>query len=259
MVVEEWRTLVWLPFLFGLLFGSFLNVVGYRVPRGESVVWPGSHCTSCQKPLKPYELIPVVSWMLQGGRCRACKAPISVRYPCIELSCAALFAATWLKEASILHFLVSCVFWMLLLAVTATDITAMRVPNRLSIPGAVIILILTIATGMNSWEVALLGACTGFVVLLAIHLLSGGKMGMGDVKLYLSIGAMLGPLLSVESLLLSSIAGSVFGLLMRMTGLLKKREYMPFVPFITVGVIVTFFYGAELIRWYTGMVLGMSN
>lgn len=244
-------------FLVGLVCGSFLNVVAYRVPRGESVLWPRSYCTACGRTLTPWELIPIVSWLWLGARCRVCKAPISLRYPLLELTTALLFATTSMHFSTWGVRIGWDVFWMFLMTVMGTDFTSMRVPNVLSYPGFIFVFLLSGSLGVQSWYTAMLGAMTGFLLLFAVHLLSRGNMGMGDAKLYLSIGAMLGPLYSVESFVLASLSGAVLGILLRTLKLIARREYIPFVPHIAIGVILTVFFGHPLTLWYVHQMLGL--
>jgi prepilin signal peptidase PulO-like enzyme (type II secretory pathway) len=249
----------WIGFLFGLLFGSFINVVGYRVPRGESVVFPRSHCPHCGRTLSAWELIPVVSWLALGGRCRTCRVPIPLRYPCIELAAGALLALTAVHAQSVLAGLAWSVFWLLLLAAVATDLTSLRVPDVLSLPGAVVVLALAILSGVRGAGGALLGMAGCALTLWGIHLLSRGRMGLGDVKLYASIGAMLGFWGGVESLVLASLYGTVIGYGMRAAGRLKPREPVPFVPFIAMGVVTAVWFGDALTGWYLRVVLGWAG
>ena len=245
-------------FVLGLVFGSFLNVVGYRVPRGESIIRPRSHCPRCQQPLAFYELIPVVSWLCLRGTCRTCNGPISVRYPIVELVTASLFAATVLNGMKPGEVLATCVFWMFMSAVTVTDLTAMRVPNIISLPGAVAVFVLSVTSGLQTWSVSLLGALTGFAVMFGIHLLSGGNLGLGDVKLYLLIGAILGPVGAIESVMAASVLASFTGISMRLAGILPPRTYIPFVPYIFAGTILVYFFGLSAWHWYLTSVLHLS-
>ena len=246
----------WLLFVLGLFIGSFLNVVAYRVPRQESIVWPGSHCPTCNHSLSPWELIPVLSWLVLRGRCRHCKVPIPGRYPLLEMTTAGLFAATVLAFPDWKLRIAYALLWTLLGAVLGTDMTSMRVPNVISYPAALLMPIVSIVSGAETWQRALGGAAVSFTVLFAIHLISGGNMGMGDAKLYWSIGAMLGALYAMESLVFASMVGALIGGLLRITGVLKKREYIPFVPYIMVGVVIAVFFGHPLTHWYLFNVVG---
>ncbi|MCF8563547.1 prepilin peptidase [Alicyclobacillus tolerans] len=245
-----------LVFCTGLVLGSFLNVVAYRVPRGESLAWPGSHCLNCNRSLSAWELVPIVSWLLLQGRCRGCRRPIPLRYPILELVTGCLAAATWLTVPDWPQRIAWGVFWLLLVAVTGTDLTAMRVPNVLSYTGAVVLVVLSPLEGVQSWRTALIGGSLCFLVLLVIHFITGGNMGLGDAKLYFSIGAMFGAAYGMESFVLASCSGAVVGLLMRWAGLMRRREYMPFVPHIAIGVVLTKFFGPAMTEWYLHLLLG---
>jgi prepilin signal peptidase PulO-like enzyme (type II secretory pathway) len=254
----DYEELQWLPllmFCFGLLFGSFLNVVGYRVPRGESIAFPPSHCPKCNRQLKAIELIPVFSWIFLGGRCRTCKSEISVRYPLIETITAILFALTGMKGYAWPEMLAWCLFWMLLVSAMACDFTSMRIPNVLSYSGGITILIVATLTHIHPFGFLLLGGGVCFFAIFLIHILSGGKMGLGDAKLYFSIGVMLGPWYGLLSLAFASAFGTVIGLFLRSVSLLSKNEPVPFVPYICIGVILAAFYGHSFIVWYMNLLL----
>jgi prepilin signal peptidase PulO-like enzyme (type II secretory pathway) len=237
-------------FVFGLIIGSFLNVVAYRIPRQESIVFPGSHCPHCGKALAAVELIPVLSWVFLRGRCRNCHTGISMVYPLIELITATLFVLTLHQSTEWSTRVAWCVFWSLLVVFVGTDLRYKRVPDILSKPGAVLMLMLSILCGIQPWGQALIGMLVCYAVLMGIHILSGGNMGRGDAKLYLSIGAMLGPWHGLESLVFASFAGTTVGLALRVTRYLGRREHMPFVPYIVMGVIVTVFFGEAINHWY---------
>ncbi len=235
-----------------MAFGSFLNVVGYRVPRGESIVVPNSYCPNCRTRIRWYDLIPVLSWLILRGKCRHCRQPISATYPLIELATAVLFAVTYavtpLNEWP--QMVAWWLFWLLLMAVVATDLNAMKVPDVLSLPGAIVVYVAAVSTGIQGWLPSLLGALGCCLVLFGIHVVTRGNMGMGDVKLYLSIGAMLGFVGGLESLVIASFYGTVIGLSLRAAGILRRRQHIPFVPFIALGVITVAFFGRDLTNWY---------
>jgi leader peptidase (prepilin peptidase)/N-methyltransferase len=171
-------------------------------------------------------------------------------YPLMELITATLFVLTLHISSHWSTRFAWCVFWTLLVVVVGTDLRYKRVPDILSKPGAVFLLMLSILCGIQPWKQALLGMLLCYAVLMGIHILSGGNMGRGDAKLYLSIGAMLGPWLGLESLVFASLAGTLVGLVLRVTGYLGRREQMPFVPYIVIGVIVAVFFGDAINHWY---------
>ncbi len=236
--------------MIGAFIGSFLNVVAYRVPRNESISFPGSHCPHCRHPLKPWELIPILSWVFLRGRCHYCHRPISVRYPILELLTTCLFLWTAFHTSYLPARLAWWAFWMLLVAAVGTDLTSMRVPDVLTYPGAVIILLLTGMSGVQPWGSAVIGAFVCFLLLVFIHIVSRGNMGLGDAKLYFSIGAIFGPALGIESLVIASASGAVIGLILRACGVLQARQKIAFVPYIATGVIVTALFGHAWLQAY---------
>lgn len=246
-----------MAFIVGTTFGSLMNVVAYRTPLRASLWRPRSHCTSCQASLHTADLIPIFSWLGLLGRCRRCRAPIPIHYPLLELLTGTLWAIDVWTVPGWPARLTWAVFWLLVMAAVGTDLTAMVVPNQLTYPGAIAVVALSGWSGVQSWEGAVAGAAAGFVLILAVHLLSGGNMGLGDAKLYLSVGAVLGAVGSVESFVIASCFGAVVGLFMRAQGWLKKREHIPFVPYIAMGTVVTAVYGNALTAWYIHHVLGV--
>ncbi len=228
-------------FVFGLVFGSFLNVCIYRLPRGRSVVSPGSACPHCGKPIAFYDNVPVLSWLILRGRCRQCKAPISPRYMIVELLTGFLFLACFQRFDLTLATLKYSVFGFLLLGLIFTDAETKLLPDKLTLPGLVLGLIFSwfvpvndllarLLPGLfslppgsdNSWRLlsvadSLLGAIIGasFIygagaIYLKVRHVEG--MGFGDVKLMAMIGAFLGLKLTVFTLFTASVAGSLFGL-----------------------------------------------
>lgn len=225
----------------GLLFGSFLNVCIYRLPRGLSVVWPGSNCPNCKKPIAFYDNVPVLSWMILRGRCRRCKTRISPRYWMIELLTGALFLACYWHFGLTLAMLKYCCFGFLLLGLIFTDAETFLLPDKMTLPGLALGLLFSLVVPMNdlasqllpglvqlpvgsdislhvySLIDALLGAAAGASFIYgvgAIYLRARGVegMGFGDVKLMGMVGAFLGLKLTVFTLFAASIAGSLFGL-----------------------------------------------
>ena len=225
-------------FVFGLVFGSFLNVCIYRLPRGRSVVSPGSACPQCETPIAFYDNVPVLSWLILRGRCRRCKAPISPRYMIVELLTACLFLACFERFGLTLATLKYAVFGFLLLGLIFTDAETKLLPDKLTVPGVFLGLMFSWFVPVNdllarflpgfftvplgsSWRLlsvadSLLGAVMGAsfiygagVIYLKVRHVEG--MGFGDVKLMAMIGAFLGVKLTVFTLFTASVAGSVFG------------------------------------------------
>ena len=243
----------------GLCIGSFLNVVIYRVPRKESVVRPRSHCPSCQALIAERDNIPVVSWILLRGRCRACGARISPRYAVVELGTAALFVAAAIRFGQSWSLPAFLVFFAALLAISVIDIDCFLVPNRVLYPAlfiaAPLLVLAAAATGDRTALVhALIGGVGGFGALLVVHLVSPRGMGFGDVRLAGLIGMMLGwlglgyPVLGIFSgFLLASIVG--VGLIV--TRVRTRKDPVPFGPFLAVGAVVAVLWGQALLDAYS--------
>lgn len=221
--------------MFGLIFGSFLNVCIHRMPLDLSVVAPRSSCPACGTPIAAYDNIPVLSWVLLGGKCRNCKAPISPRYAAVELLTGALFALSWIYSMdSYPDAIKSCVLCFLLIGLIFTDAETKLLPDLLTLPGIALGLLFSVLVPVEgpapamlgrwighdprilSFANSFLGAAFGVSSILGIALLYEAArnvegMGMGDVKLMGLIGAFLGVKLSLLVLVLGSLAGSLFG------------------------------------------------
>lgn len=239
--------------LFGVIIGSFLNVVIYRVPRKESIVFPGSHCTTCGHPLRAWELIPVLSFLLLGRRCSQCQEKISWRYPLIELITGLLFFYTAWQESSgsWVRLGVNCVFISLLLVLAGIDVDTLRLPDVFTLPllGLGILAGFFLPGDPLGWEslVSALGA-GGFFGLIAWIYPQG--MGLGDVKLMAALGAFLGFPHILLALFIASVSGSVVGILQLGLKRIGFREQIPFGPYLVFGALVAFFWGDRLIQVY---------
>jgi leader peptidase (prepilin peptidase)/N-methyltransferase len=248
----------------GLAVGSFLNVVIHRVPRRESVVSPRSRCPACESPLAPRDNIPVLSWLLLRGRCRSCRAPISVRYPLVELATGALFVAGALRFGASWELPAYLVLFASLLAITVIDLELYVIPNRIVYPTIAIALPLLAlaAAAQHRWEPlqhALIGGAGAWTVLFAAHVLSGGRgMGFGDVRLAFVLGLFLGwldphPYGHVFlGLFLGFALGSVVGLVLMALRLRGRKDAIPFGPFLAGGTVIAIFVGSPLLRAYFG-------
>ncbi len=235
---------------FGLIFGSFLNVVAYRLPRGESLATPASRCPGCDTPIKPYDNVPVLSWLLLRGRCRACGTSIAWRYPAVELATGALMAAVVVAFGADRVWL-GLAFVALLVPVTVIDIDFRIIPNKLMILGTVAapaILVLTDREALPEHLIA--GAAAGGFLLVAAIAYPAG-MGMGDVKLALVMGLFLGRDVGV-AMLVALVAGSVLGAaVIAVKGAGEGRKTaIPFGPFLALGSLVALFAGDPIVDWY---------
>jgi leader peptidase (prepilin peptidase)/N-methyltransferase len=238
--------------LFGLLIGSFLNVVAFRLPRKQSLAHPGSHCTSCDAPVKAYDNIPVLSWLVLRGRCRSCAAPIAGRYPLVEAVTAALFAAVVLVH---LHDTASMVLGLVLVAflvpMALIDLEHQLIPNRLTYPAAAVGLVLGTALDPGGEVERLIAfAIAGGILALPAFLHPTG-MGMGDAKLVGVLGLYLGAAVA-PAFMVAFAAGTAVGMvIMVRKGLHQGRKTrVPFGPFLALGGIVGILAGNELVDLY---------
>jgi leader peptidase (prepilin peptidase)/N-methyltransferase len=245
--------------LFGAIFGSFLNVCILRLPSEQSVVSPGSRCPKCGYVLKWYDNIPIGSWLLLGGKCRGCKAPISAQYPLIELTTALIWAAfTWLLGPS-LELFRAAVFCTLLLGIAMTDAREYIIPDEFSLGGLAIGLLFAIPGGFHVIGDALLGAAVGFGVLWLVAV--AGKavfkeeaMGGGDIKMMAMVGAFTG----WTGVLLTIFLGSLLGTLIFVPlALIGKKKLVPFGVFLSVGAATTYLWGPAIVEWYRSYLTGL--
>lgn len=237
-----------LAFWPALALGSFVNVVAARLPLRRSVVHPRSACMSCATELAWYDNVPLLSYLLLHGRCRSCGARINPLYPAVELATAGLVAACFVVFGPTGEAFVSAFFCVVLVIVTATDLTHRIVPNRVVLPAAAIVLVAqTVLEPSPEWLLAALGA-SGFLFIAALVYPAG--MGMGDVKLALLLGAMLGRLVGVGLMLgmLAALVPSVF-LLVR-HGSAARKMGIPFAPFLALGALIALFVGEPLLDAY---------
>jgi leader peptidase (prepilin peptidase)/N-methyltransferase len=235
----------------GLAVGSFLNVLAARVPLRRSIVRPGSACLACEQPIAWYDNVPLVSYALLRGRCRGCDGRIPLRYPAVELATALLVAACVLAFGLTLAALVAAFFCAVLVTVSATDLEHRIIPNRVVLPGAVVVLVAqTLLHPSPEWALAALGAA-GFLLLAALAYPAG--MGMGDVKLALLMGAMLGrsvPVALMAGMLLALVPSIV---LLARHGSAARKMGIPFGPFLALGSLVALFAGDAVFDAYLSL------
>ena len=236
--------------LLGGLIGSFLNVVAHRVPRGESLVSPGSHCPACDAPVRPYDNIPVLSWLLLRGRCRSCGVRISPRYPLVELLTAAVFVIVVALNGLDEDLLLELPFVAALIALAAIDLDHRLLPNRIVYPLAAWGVVATLLVERPDLAENLIAGAGAFTFLFLAVLAYPRGMGMGDVKLAGVMGLYLG-LSVIPALLLAFLAGSVVGLTMiAREGASARKKAVPFGVFLALGGIVALLAGPELIGLY---------
>jgi leader peptidase (prepilin peptidase) / N-methyltransferase len=234
----------------GAAVGSFLNVVIHRLPRGESLVTPASRCPSCGTALRPRDNVPLVSWLLLRGRCRSCGAPISSRYPVVELVTAAAFVAVALARGVDDDLLLELPFAGILIAVAWIDLEHRIVPNRVVVPAAVFAVAAAAVVEPEQLPELLIAGGAAFAALLLAALAYPAGMGMGDVKLAGVMGLYLG-LSVVPALLAAFLAGTVVGLgIIAREGPPGRKSGVPFAPFLALGGFVGLLAGSQLIDLY---------
>ncbi len=244
-----------LAFVLGAIVGSFLNVVIYRLPAKKSIVKPTSSCPSCGTLIKPWHNIPILSYIVLGGKCAYCGARISPRYPLVELITALFCLATFRRFGFQPIFFVEFAFICLLIAITFIDLDTMTIPDVLSLPGIVFAFLGSVLTGMLTWKASLIGLLAGggsFWLLSFLYYVIRGKEGLGggDVKLMAMIGAYTAWPGVLFTVLFASLAGSIVGIGM----MFRKKEglatMLPFGPFLAMGAICYLYWGPAFFRWY---------
>lgn len=235
--------------LLGLIVGSFLNVVIYRIPLDKSISRPSSFCPSCNHKLRFYDNIPLFSYLFLKGRCRDCKSRISPRYPSVEALTSFLFAVAYYFNGLSLDLMLSVVLISVLVIVSFTDIEHGIIPNIIVLPFTVIGLIINIIFVPQKWWIILSFAAGAFLFMLIISLVYPKGMGMGDVKLTLMAGSFLVEKI-IPGLFIGFLAGSVYGIIMLIIKRKKLGQTIPFGPFISGGCIIALFFGSRIINWY---------
>jgi len=241
----------------GAVVGSFLNVCIYRLPRHESIVTPPSACPSCRRPLAWYENVPVIAYLVLRGRCRTCGAPFGRRYVIVEAITAATFvAATWYFGPG-LPLVSRLVFACALIVLFAIDLEHHLLPNVITLPGIVAGLVFSFL--LHQWADALLGILLGGGSLLALFyawlwLRKEEALGMGDPKMLAMIGSFLGWRMTLLTLILGSLSGSIVGVALIATGRGHRKSMLPFGCFLAIGAALAATVGPSIVDWYVGLL-----
>ena len=247
--------------LFGALIGSFLNVCIYRLPRRESITWPGSHCPKCSHPIAWYDNIPILSYLALAGRCRYCTAHISFRYPLVELlNAAGYVGVVWIFGLNGIAVTYGLLYSALLVA-AGTDLSHKIIPNALTFPGIILGLVFATTILPLGFLGSLLGVFVGGGILWVLawaspYLFGKEGMGGGDIKLMAMIGAFLGWKPALITIMIGSLLGSLVGVTLVAAQIIKREEYIPFGPFLVCGALVTLFFGQPILDWYQGLLAG---
>lgn len=242
-------------FVLGTLFGSFANVCVYRLPQHLSIVFPGSHCPWCQEALRPWHNIPLLSYVLLGGRCATCKTAISPRYPLLELGTGLLYVVLYHHYHFSVQGMVFALLATALLIVSCIDLAHTIIPDAITLPGIVI------GLGTSLWLTpiglgnAVLGAFIGgglflLMAVLSVVILQREGMGGGDIKLIAMIGAFLGWHAVLVTILLGAVLGALVGIILLLVRRQGRKEPLPFGPFLAIGAFLSMIWGDTILSWY---------
>jgi leader peptidase (prepilin peptidase)/N-methyltransferase len=245
-------------FILGSIVGSFLNVCIYRMPRNLSIISPSSRCRSCNTPIKAYDNIPILSYLLLGGRCRICTAKISFRYPLVEFLNASLYALLLWRFGLAWHTLIYGILCSALIVITLVDLDFQIIPDVITLPGIVIAFIagsfLMPDPFMRYSRLGFLASLIGFLagggLYYAIAILSKGGMGGGDIKMMAMVGALMGWKSVILTTFLGSLTGAIVGIFLMIFKGKGRKTRIPFGPFLALGVLITLFFGQEIFHWY---------
>ena len=243
----------------GLILGSFVNVCIHRIPKKKSIIFPGSHCMSCNEPISPRDNIPVFSYLLLNGKCRQCTKSISAIYPIIELVTALLLLLGFIKLGVSIKFLIFCIIGPALLIISIIDINHKIIPDIITIPGILFGLIAgSYLVGLKDSSLGLLVGGSIFLIISEIYYRIRGRIGMGggDIKFIAAAGALVGVQQIVLIVFISSFMGSLVGLV----GLAGKKvnalSKIPFGPFLSGGTLIVYFWGEQIIQMYIMNITG---
>jgi len=244
--------------LFGLIWGSFLNVVIYRLPAGISLMWPGSSCPRCKTRIKPYDNIPILSYLILRGRCRSCGAGIPLTYPFVEILTAVCFLLLFIKFSFSLHFFAACLFSSALITLGMIDFFHQILPDEITLSGLALALIYSLFRPDLTLKQALVGAVAGAGFLLLIYsfyflLRKKEGLGMGDVTLMLMVGAFLGWHKAFLTLILASFAGALVGAYLLFVRKKDLQYALPFGTFLAPAAFFSLLWGERIIQAYLGL------
>lgn len=240
-------------FLFGSVIGSFLNVCICRIPKKESIVFPPSHCPACNKKIKPYDNIPIISYILLKGRCRECRGKIAFQYPLVEFLNAAGYVVMIWEFGVGINAVIYALLFSALIVVTFIDLEHQIIPDRITLPGILIGFILGAAVLPVGWLNSLIGLFLGGGLFYLVAVASRGGMGGGDIKLIAMIGAFLGWKHTLLTIFLGALAGSIVGLSLMIFKGKGRKHPVPFGPFLALGAVASLLWGSDIINWYINL------
>ncbi len=236
----------------GLVIGSFLNVVIWRVPRRESLVRPGSHCPGCGSAIRWYDNVPVASWLVLRGHCRDCGSRISARYPLVEIVTGIAFALAFARFGLAWELLVAWFFIAAMVAVAFIDYDHMIIPTRIVLPGALVGLMASVALHPQRWWIYLAGCLGAASFMFALAMIWSGGMGPGDIRMALFMGAVLGKYV-ILALFLAFLFGGVIGGYLVLSKKRSRKDKIPFGPYLALGSVLAVLAGQTLLGGYLGL------
>jgi len=244
--------------LFGLLWGSFLNVVIYRLPAGKSLLRPRSSCPRCGVPIKPYDNVPVLSYLWLGGRCRSCRKRIPLVYPLVELLTVGCLLILYLTFGLTLHFLACALFVTSLIVLGFIDFFHQVLPDAVTLPGLGLAVLYSFFRPDLNWIQALLGAAVGggsILLIIGLYYLVRRRegMGLGDVTMMFLVGAFLGWRLAVLTLILAALSGALVGLVLMVAKKKSLQQALPFGSFLAPAAFASLLWGDRLVAWYVSL------
>jgi leader peptidase (prepilin peptidase)/N-methyltransferase len=247
--------MIFLIFVLGLIIGSFLNVVIYRLPREESIIYPASHCTNCGHQLSPLELIPVISYLFLRGKCSSCGTKISIRYPLVELLTGIIFILNYIYFSNLIILATGIIFSSVLIVLALIDFDHQILPDRLTLTGIIVGLVFSFFRSDITFVYSMSGILAAGGLLFLIAFLSKGGMGGGDIKMMAMVGSFTGPLISVSAIFL----GALIALLAHLPGIVSgstgMKTKLPFGPFLALASLLLWFYSEKLFDLYLSFIL----
>ncbi len=244
-----------LLFIIGLTIGSFLNVIIYRLPENKSIMLPASHCPECGTRLKPFDLVPVLSFLIYRGKCRYCSSKISWQYPVVELLTGLLFLLIYLKFGLSIKTAIYLILISLLIVCSIIDLKYKIIPNKITYSGIILGLILSLFFDHLTFISSLIGGLIPAGLLFLIALVYKKGMGIGDVKLVAMIGVFTGYKIVLAGIFIGSIVGLLFVLPLLIAGKMSRKSRIPFGPFISIGSLIMLYIGNTLIDCYFNLFI----
>ncbi|RIU89726.1 prepilin peptidase [Oceanobacillus picturae] len=242
--------MILLFFALGLLFGSFFNVVGLRVPKKIPFANDRSRCPNCDHQLAWYDNIPLLSFAIQRGKCRYCRKPISSIYPVVEALTGVLFALSYMQIGLNKEIVTALLLVSLLMIILVSDLAYMLIPNKVLLFFLPFLAIMRFLEPLEPWWSSLVGAIAALVIIALVIMISRGGMGAGDMKLFGVLGIVLGLQGTLLAFFLSCIIGAIVGLLLIVLKVIDRKQPVPFGPYIVLASLITYFSGERLIDWY---------